>query len=52
MAYGSYCELETQILLAIDLGYIEEGEGEKILEASKEVERMLKGLIDSLEKNS
>ena len=35
VAYGSQCELETQVLLAGDLG---------------DVERMLKGLIRSLEK--
>lgn len=50
VAYGSYCELETQLLLAIDLGYIDKKEGEKIKELAKEVERMLKALIDSLEK--
>jgi len=42
--------LETQLLLAVDLGYIKKKEGEKILESVKEVERMLKALINSLEK--
>ncbi|MEA3485881.1 MAG: four helix bundle protein [Candidatus Aerophobetes bacterium] len=46
---GSWCELETQLLLAVDLGYIKKKEGEEILESGKEVERMLKALINSLE---
>jgi len=50
IAYGSWCELETQLLLAVDLGYIKKKEGEEILESGKEVERMLKALINSLEK--
>ena len=49
IAYGSHCELETQILLCGDLGYIE-GEKLKILQKGiGEVERMLKALIKSLE---
>ncbi|RLE08780.1 hypothetical protein DRZ78_00340, partial [Candidatus Aerophobetes bacterium] len=39
-----------QLLLAVDLGYIKKKEGEEILESGKEVERMLKALINSLEK--
>ena len=49
IAYGSICELETQVLLAGDLGFIEK----KDIGATKaditEVERMLKALIKSLE---
>ncbi|MFQ5976273.1 MAG: four helix bundle protein [Candidatus Hydrothermarchaeales archaeon] len=52
VAYGSYCELETQLLLASDLGYIEKETFEKIFEQAREVERMLKALIDSLDKKS
>lgn len=52
IAYGSYCELETQILLSSDLGYINSNDKERILTLGKEVERMLKGLITSLEKKS
>ena len=29
IAYGSWCELETQLLLAVDLGYIKKKEGEE-----------------------
>ena len=49
IAYGSTCELETQTLLAGDLGYIK---NDRILELQSdrgEVERMLKALIKSLE---
>jgi len=49
IAYGSSCELETQILLSGDLGYInKEGMG-KLQKEISEVERMLKALIKSLE---
>jgi len=49
IAYGSICELETQVLLARDLGYIEPGRIETLKEGMAEVERMLKALIRSLE---
>jgi len=49
MAYGSNCELETQALLACDLGYIKEDQRQRFVEDIKEVERMLKALINSLE---
>jgi len=47
--YGSNCELETQILLSGDLGYIEAGKLKKLQDEIGEVERMLKALIKSLE---
>jgi len=50
IAYGSVCEIETQILLSGDLGYISTGKLEMLNEGIKEVERMLKALIKSLEK--
>ena len=49
ISYGSVCELETQILLAGDLGLIEKGELYAIKEGIEEIERMLKALIKSLE---
>ena len=49
IAYGSICEIETQILLAGDLGYIEPVKLEMLHEGVGEVERMLKALIKSLE---
>ena len=49
IAYGSVCELETQILLAGDLGFIEKGQLDIRIREIAEVERMLKALIKSLE---
>ena len=51
IAYGSNCELETQMLLSGDLGYIESAKLKGIIEKIQEVERMLKALIKSLESN-
>ena len=50
IAYGSTCEMETQVLLSGDLGYIETVKLEILKEGVGEVERMLKALIKSLEK--
>ena len=52
IAYGSNCELETQILLSGDLDYIETGKLEILKERIGEVERMLKALIKSLERKA
>ncbi len=49
ISYGSVCELETQILLAGDLGFIEKGELSTAIKGIAEIERMLKALIKSLE---
>ncbi len=49
ISYGSVCELETQILLAGDLGLIEKGELGTAKKDIAEIERMLKALIKSLE---
>ena len=49
IAYGSICEIETQILLSGDLNYISTGKLEMLNEGIREVERMLKALIRSLE---
>jgi len=49
-AYGSICELETQILISFDLRYIKKEKFDIILESIKEVERMLMALIRSLKK--
>jgi len=51
IAYGSNCELETQILLSGDLGYIDSSRLEELKEGIREVERMLKALVNSLESN-
>ncbi len=48
-SYGSVCELEPQILLAGDLGLIENGVLGRLKKDIAESERMLKALINSLE---
>jgi len=50
IAYGSICELETQILLSGDLGLIEDEKLRFAKEDIAEVERMLMGLIRALER--
>jgi four helix bundle protein len=49
LAYGSNCELETQVLLSGDLDYIKAKEMEELQGDIVEIERMLKALIKSLE---
>ena len=49
IAYGSNCELETQVMLSGDLGYVETVKLKKIQDEIGEVERMLMALIKSLE---
>jgi len=49
ISYGSVCELERQILLAGDLGFIEKGELGTAKIDIAEIERMLRALIKSLE---
>ncbi len=49
ISYGSVCELETQILLAGDLGLIEKVVMGRLKKDIAEIERMLKALIKSLE---
>jgi len=50
IAYGSLAELETHILIAERLKYIDVSQLEKLLEKSAEIGRMLNGLRRSLEK--
>jgi four helix bundle protein len=49
IAYGSHCELETQVLLSKDLGYIKSDDFQKLQQDIGDVERMLKALIKSLQ---
>jgi four helix bundle protein len=49
IAYGSLCELGTQIMLSGDLNYLKDGKLESLKTDLSEVERMLKALIRSLE---
>jgi hypothetical protein len=48
-ARGSLYELETQIELASDLEYLQAKDAKELLELSREVGRMLNGLIRVLE---
>lgn len=50
IAYGSNCELETQILLSGDLGFIKDENLSGLQKDLGDVERLLKALIRSLEK--
>ena len=49
IAYGSVCELETQVLLSGDLNYVNKENLKALKDDAEEVERMLKALIKSLE---
>jgi four helix bundle protein len=49
IAYGSHCELETQIMVSKDLGYIKSDEFQELQQDIGGVERMLKALIKSLQ---
>ena len=50
-ARGSLLELETQLEIAVDLGFIAEPEFAKLCEKFSEVRRLLNGLIESLRAN-
>jgi four helix bundle protein len=47
-ARGSLMEVETQVLLAFELGYLERDESDRLLGAAVEVGRILNGLLNSL----
>jgi four helix bundle protein len=47
-ARGSLAEVETQILVAKDLNYLEQNQTETLLRATAELGRMLNGLIAAL----
>lgn len=49
IAYGSTCELETQLLLSGDLGYFDKENLPGFQSKIGSIERMLKALIRSLE---
>src|SRR5688572_716960 len=50
IANGSRCELETQVMLASRLGYIDEGTRNELLDRSEEIGRLLTGLTKSLQR--
>lgn len=49
ISHGSLAELETHILIGVNLGYSQEADSEQALELLEEVRRMLAGLIRSLQ---
>jgi four helix bundle protein len=48
IAHGSLCELETHLLVAHDLGFMETPKSDALLERSEEVGRIIRGLLKSL----
>jgi four helix bundle protein len=50
-ARGSLLEMETQIILAQRLGFLEENHGEAALEHCGETGKLINGLIRSLKKS-
>jgi four helix bundle protein len=52
LAHGSLCELETQIMLGIDLGLCNPQAGAAVLTQAAEVGRIIRGLIQSLDKEN
>ncbi len=51
IAHGSLAELETQLLLSVRLGYINEKEIEQIQQNTNEVGKMIRGLIRKFQKD-
>jgi four helix bundle protein len=49
IATGSLAEMETHIQIAVDLGYVTDGDCEAVIGHLEEVRRMTAGLIRSLE---
>jgi four helix bundle protein len=47
-ARGSLYEMQTQLELAIDLGYLDKKRGSELMEKGSEVARILNGLLKSL----
>jgi four helix bundle protein len=47
-ARGSLVEVETQVLIARELGYLVDDESDKLLADAAEVGRLLNGLVNSL----
>jgi four helix bundle protein len=48
IAFGSANELEYQIILSIDLNFIERQKGQNLLNQIEEIKKMLNGLISKL----
>lgn len=50
IAYGSLCELETQVQLSTELSLLTDAQTMPLLADASEIGRMMNGLISSLEK--
>jgi four helix bundle protein len=50
IAKGSLCEIETQIILAVRLKFLDKAGGEQLWNKAQEAGRLLNGLIRSLRK--
>jgi four helix bundle protein len=50
IAYGSICELETHILLAGKLGFLDSGRVNELLQSLGDVDRLCKALMRALER--
>ena len=48
IARGSLCEMETQVLLAERLGYVNPQDGSRLLDQAAEVGRLINGLSKAL----
>jgi four helix bundle protein len=49
MARGSLLEMETQVVIAENLGYLSQAQTQQLGRASGEVSRLLHGLMQSLQ---
>jgi four helix bundle protein len=45
---GSLAELETQVIISTDLGYVQKERSEKVLAEVEEIGKMINGLINSI----
>jgi four helix bundle protein len=50
IAKGSLAEIETQLIIADKLGYLENGQADALLTMTDEESRMLSGLLSSLQR--
>ena len=48
IAHGSICEMETQVMLAGRLGFLDQGQVDRVLDGSAEVGRLVNGLYNSI----
>ncbi len=51
IALGSCFEIETQLILARDFQYVSIEDSQELIKLTKEIQKMIKGFIHSLDKN-